>query len=111
MLSELEAVLKAGDGDSKAAAIHKATNTFYALIPHSFGMRKAPHINSLEMVEQKVKLVESLLECELATRLIKVPSSFDPHHFARSHQHRYRSDVSHGSISRCRIRFFFSFSC
>ena len=41
MLSELEAALKAGDGDSdsKAAAIHKATNTFYAIIPHSFGMR------------------------------------------------------------------------
>ena len=60
VLSELEAALKAGDGDSdsKAAAIHKATNTFYAIIPHSFGMRKVT--GNFDIMSDKIARISQL---------------------------------------------------
>jgi hypothetical protein len=48
------------------ASLVALSSRFYTLCPHVFGMRKPPVINTLEMVQKKVDLSQSLLfECFL----------------------------------------------
>lgn len=71
VLSDLEKALNSDDEKAKQKAIHLSSNKFYQIIPHDFGMKAPPLINSHEMVKAKVELVESLLEIELTSRMIK----------------------------------------
>lgn len=48
----------------------EASNRFYTLIPHDFGVQRAPVINSDEAVNTKIEMLESLLELELAYGLL-----------------------------------------
>lgn len=48
-----------------------ATNRFYTLIPHSFGMDNPTIIDSAEQLQEKVDLIYSLLEMEIATTLLR----------------------------------------
>lgn len=48
----------------------EATNRFYTLIPHDFGVQRAPVIDNDEMVNAKSEMLESLLEMELAYGLL-----------------------------------------
>lgn len=48
-----------------------ATNRFYTLIPHSFGINAPPLIETLEQVENLRQMLDSLSEIEVAYNLIK----------------------------------------
>lgn len=48
----------------------EASNRFYTMIPHDFGVQRAPIINTTEMVSAKTEMLESLLEMELAYGLL-----------------------------------------
>lgn len=48
----------------------EASNRFYTMIPHDFGVKRPPIIDSLEMVTTKTEMLESLLEMELAYGLL-----------------------------------------
>lgn len=48
----------------------EASNRFYTLIPHDFGVHRAPVIDSDEAVNTKTEMLESLLELELAYDLL-----------------------------------------
>ena len=52
----------------------RACNDFYSRIPHEFGMRKPPLISTSEMVTAKLKLLEVLMDIQVA---IKVLSSVE----------------------------------
>ena len=47
------------------------TNKFYTFIPHNFGMSSPPLLNSETMVKEKLQMLETMLEVEIATDLIK----------------------------------------
>lgn len=66
VLKELETAINGGDGD-----IEELTNRFYTLIPHVFGMKRPPKINSLQMVRTKLAMVEALADIEVASTLLK----------------------------------------
>uniref|UniRef100_G0ULU8 Poly [ADP-ribose] polymerase n=1 Tax=Trypanosoma congolense (strain IL3000) TaxID=1068625 RepID=G0ULU8_TRYCI len=46
------------------------SSQFYTLIPHSFGMQRPPVIDTKEMVNQKKKMLETLNELEIASKLL-----------------------------------------
>lgn len=48
-----------------------ATNRFYTLIPHSFGVHAPPLIDTIEQVENLRQMLDSLSEIEIAYNLIK----------------------------------------
>ena len=47
------------------------SSAYYTMVPHVFGMKTPPTINTKKMLSKELKLVESLLEIEIATRLLK----------------------------------------
>lgn len=57
-------------GGSQSAFID-ATNRFYTLIPHNFGIDIPPLLKSLEQVESLRQMLDSLLEIECAYSLLK----------------------------------------
>lgn len=49
----------------------EASNRFYTLMPHNFGMSRAPVINTREMIEEKREMLDNLIQIEVAYNLIK----------------------------------------
>lgn len=49
----------------------EASNRFYTLMPHNFGMNRAPVINTREMIEEKREMLDNLIQIEVAYNLIK----------------------------------------
>lgn len=48
-----------------------ASNRFFTLIPHDFGMKKPPLLDNSELINLKIKMLDSLLEIEIAYSLLK----------------------------------------
>ncbi|KAK5852963.1 hypothetical protein PBY51_006793 [Eleginops maclovinus] len=47
------------------------SNRFYTLIPHDFGMKKPPLLSSLEYIQNKVQMLDNLLDIEVAYSLLR----------------------------------------
>ncbi|XP_055309208.1 poly [ADP-ribose] polymerase [Sitodiplosis mosellana] len=56
--------------DASSGKFVEASNRFYTMIPHDFGIRRPPILDSIEMVSKKAEMLESLLEMELAYGLL-----------------------------------------
>ena len=48
-----------------------ATNRFYTLIPHDFGMGKIKLLDTAEAVKTKTEMLDNLLEIEVAYSLLR----------------------------------------
>ncbi|CAL1526877.1 unnamed protein product [Lymnaea stagnalis] len=48
-----------------------ATNRFYTNVPHDFGMKKPPMLDTLDIIKQKSDMLDNLLEIEVAYSLLK----------------------------------------
>jgi len=55
----------------KAASLLAFSNQFYTLIPHDFGTKDPTIIDSLEQLQVKMKLMEALIDIEIAATLMK----------------------------------------
>ncbi|XP_034018181.1 poly [ADP-ribose] polymerase 1 isoform X2 [Thalassophryne amazonica] len=53
------------------AQIVDLSNRFYTLIPHDFGMKKPPLLNSLDYIQAKVEMLDNLLDIEVAYSLLR----------------------------------------
>lgn len=58
------------DGGSSNSLLD-ASNRFYTLIPHDFGMKKPPLLDNLELIQAKVGMLDNLLDIEVAYSLLK----------------------------------------
>lgn len=47
------------------------SNKFFTLVPHSFGMNKAPVIDTLEMIQNKREILDNLIEVEIAYSMLQ----------------------------------------
>ncbi|KAM7298231.1 poly [ADP-ribose] polymerase 1 [Ixodes scapularis] len=72
VLTELSELIKNGGSESKFL---DASNRFYTLIPHDFGMRKPTILNNDELIKQKIGMVDSLLEIEVAYSMLKAEAT------------------------------------
>lgn len=57
--------------DGSSGQFVESSNRFYTMIPHDFGVKRPPIINTLEMIAKKTEMLESLLQMELAYGLLK----------------------------------------
>ena len=70
ILTEVQNMIKNGDGtDSKFL---DASNRFFTLIPHDFGLKTPPILNEPDYIKSKIEMLDSLLEIEVAYKLLKV---------------------------------------
>ncbi|XP_072356323.1 poly [ADP-ribose] polymerase 1 [Scyliorhinus torazame] len=68
ILSEVQQVVANNGTESQVLDL---SNRFYTLIPHDFGMKKPPLLNSEEYIQAKVQMLDSLLDIEVAYSLLK----------------------------------------
>ena len=68
VLTELLAEIKGGRSASK---ILDASNRFYTLIPHDFGLLKPPPLDNEVLIGTKTQMLDNLLEIEVAYSLLK----------------------------------------
>lgn len=54
-----------------------ATNRFYTAVPHDFGMKKPPMLDTKEIIKEKSDMLDNLLEIEVAYSLLKGGDSGD----------------------------------
>jgi len=59
------------DGTRTGGKILDASNRFFTLIPHDFGMKQPPLIDNEEYLNLKIQMLDSLLEIEVAYSLMK----------------------------------------
>lgn len=70
----------------------EASNRFYTMIPHDFGVRRPPIIDSNEMVTLKTEMLESLLEMELAYGLLNEETD-DQKNPLDAHYEQLKTDI------------------
>jgi len=68
ILGELQRYIDYKDSDMK---ILDASNRFYTLIPHDFGLKPPPLLNRADMIKEKMDMLGSLLDIEIAYSLLK----------------------------------------
>lgn len=63
-LKKIESALKSSSGNLK-----QLSDEFYTLIPHSYGMKAPPVINSTNLLKEKLQMLETLTDIEIANKL------------------------------------------
>ncbi|MCP9264638.1 Parp protein [Dirofilaria immitis] len=76
ILTELQKLMEVSDAKYKDYL--DATNRFFTLIPHNFGMNKPPLLNSQKLLIDKTKLLDDLLELEITYRILRTSDEADP---------------------------------
>jgi len=73
VLRDIDAALKDENSTQKKkdTQLFTLTNKFYTLIPHDFGTNNPTIINTLEELQTKMKLMEALIDIEIAATLLK----------------------------------------
>jgi poly [ADP-ribose] polymerase len=73
-LKKIEDLIKRGKLDKELV---EANNEFYTRIPHDFGMRKPPMINTNVQLREKLKLLEVLSDIEVAVETLNQKSDIE----------------------------------
>ncbi len=68
VLTELQMEISGG---KSASRILDASNRFFTLIPHDFGLNMPPVLDTEELITAKTQMLDSLLEIEVAYSLLK----------------------------------------
>lgn len=67
-LNELDKLVAKGAKENEFIGL---SNKFFTLVPHNFGMNKAPIINTIEAIQNKREMIDSLLEIEIAYSILQ----------------------------------------
>merc|ERR1719213_1514898 len=68
ILTEVQDMIRNSSGsDSKYL---DASNRFFTLIPHDFGMKSPPKLDNPDLVKSKIDMLDNLLEIDLAFNLL-----------------------------------------
>ena len=54
-----------------------SSNKFYTLVPHSFGVENPPLIDTVEMIKNKIDMIDNLMEIEIAYNLMNADTDSD----------------------------------
>jgi len=57
----------------------EASNRFYTLVPHNFGLKTPVLLDNTPLISEKLRLVDTLLDIEVATRILNIESEEDLH--------------------------------
>ncbi|XP_075970335.1 poly-(ADP-ribose) polymerase [Anticarsia gemmatalis] len=92
VLSELLTLIEKGSGSQNK--IIDATNRFFTLIPHDFGVKNAPLLDNLEIIQTKTAMLDNLLEIEIAYSLMKTESATEETSPITSHYLKLKADIA-----------------
>ncbi|CAH0393176.1 unnamed protein product [Bemisia tabaci] len=83
------------EADRKVHEIISETNKFYTLIPHNFGVDKIQPINDEVLLKQKIDMLDSLMEIELAYNMLKTTNDENNSnvHPLEQHYAKLHSDI------------------
>lgn len=68
VLSELNDLVVRGASNAEFVGL---SNKFFTLVPHNFGMNKAPIIDTLEIIQNKREILDNLIELEIAFSIMQ----------------------------------------
>ena len=98
VLSELLTEVKGARSDSK---LLDASNRFYTLIPHDFGLQTPPLLNSEEIIATKTQMLDNLLEIEVAYRLLSDASKAEGKDPLDVHYETLKTDIEVRNYDFC----------
>lgn len=79
VLKELAALVQnpntVPDGSTLIEAVTDLSDTYLSLIPHAFGIRRAPIIQDMSMIKKEIDLLETLTDMQLADDIMKSAKS------------------------------------
>ncbi|CRK91707.1 CLUMA_CG005353, isoform A [Clunio marinus] len=70
-LKDLNDLVVRGAGSEEFVGL---SNKFFTLVPHNFGMERAPVIDTLEMIQNKREILDNLIEVEIAYSMLQEQS-------------------------------------
>lgn len=91
VLKQISEYVRDGATNSQFIA---ASNQFYTLIPHDFGVQRPPVIDKTEMVTAKTEMLESLMEMEFAYGLLNTKSDDETVHPIDGHYKQLNTDIA-----------------
>ncbi|KAK2177762.1 hypothetical protein NP493_581g01048 [Ridgeia piscesae] len=68
VLSELQQLI---EKEGTPTQLLDASNRFYTLIPHDFGMKKPPLLDNIDTITMKTEMLQNLLDIEIAYSMLK----------------------------------------
>ena len=74
----------------------EASNRFYTLIHHDFGLRKPPLLDNEEIIRTKTMMLDNLLEIEVAYSLLKEEGASTEKDPLDTHYDKLKTDVQVG---------------
>ena len=69
ILTELQTLIT--KGSTNKTSIIDASNRFYTLIPHDFGLAKPKILDNLDLIQLKPHMLDTILEIEIAYSMLK----------------------------------------
>uniref|UniRef100_A0A3Q4HF67 Poly [ADP-ribose] polymerase n=1 Tax=Neolamprologus brichardi TaxID=32507 RepID=A0A3Q4HF67_NEOBR len=82
-LKKIEDCLKKKKGSSRD--LLEACNQFYTRIPHDFGLKTPPLIQTEEELKAKISLLEALSDIQIAVKMVKSSEDSDEHPLDRQY--------------------------
>lgn len=68
VLTDLNALVERGASNAEFIGL---SNKFFTLVPHNFGMNKAPIIDTLDVIQHKREILDNLIEVEIAFSMMQ----------------------------------------
>uniref|UniRef100_A0A1I8IJ16 Poly [ADP-ribose] polymerase n=1 Tax=Macrostomum lignano TaxID=282301 RepID=A0A1I8IJ16_9PLAT len=90
VLTDLSNICSAG---GSTAQFLEASTRFYSLIPHDFGMRRPPMLDTQEIIKAKLDMLDNLLEIEVAYSMIKSAHGGDGEDPLEAHYKQLHSEI------------------
>ena len=91
ILTELQTLIS--NQTTKKTLIIDATNRFYTLIPHDFGLSKPKILDNLELIQSKTEMIDNLLEIEIAYSMLKRTNNEDDQHPIDMHYKKLKCSI------------------
>uniref|UniRef100_A0A3P8X0S0 Poly [ADP-ribose] polymerase n=1 Tax=Cynoglossus semilaevis TaxID=244447 RepID=A0A3P8X0S0_CYNSE len=82
-LKKIEECLK---NKSSRKTLEDACNQFYTRIPHNFGLKRPPIIDSQAELKEKIALLEALSDIQIAVKMVRSSNDGDEHPLDRQYQ-------------------------
>ena len=93
ILTEVQEMIKNSSGSN--GKFLDASNRFFTLIPHDFGMKSPPLLDNPDLVKNKIEMLDNLLEIEVAYNLLSsdVTSSGNKKDPIDSHYEKLKTEI------------------
>ena len=91
ILTELQTLIT--KGSTNKTSIIDASNRFYTLIPHDFGLARPKILDNIELIQLKTQMIDNLLEIEIAYSMLKGSIEDENEHPIDVHYQKLKSII------------------